>query len=56
MLKRVVNRTAEEIKESIDLCHEFAIGIAEHFDVLHHVLKGDLSAMVSGVSYVYLIE
>lgn len=56
MLKHFVNRTAEEIKESINLCHEFAIVLAEHFDVLHRVSKGDLNARVTGGSDVELLE
>lgn len=56
MLKRVVNRTAEDLNENVNLCHEFAIGLAEHFDVLHRVSKGDLNARVSGGSNVELLE
>ncbi|MDQ7787097.1 MAG: GAF domain-containing protein [Thermodesulfovibrionales bacterium] len=56
MLKRVVNRTAEDLNENVNLCHEFAIGLAEHFDVLHRVTKGDLNARVSGGSDMELLE
>jgi len=56
MLKHVVNKTAEEIKESINLSHEFAICLAEHFDVLHRVSRGDLNARVSGGSSVELLD
>lgn len=55
-LKYIVNITAGEIKEIIDLSHEFAICLAEHFDVLHKVSNGDLSARVSGGSQVELME
>jgi len=55
-LKQIVNQTAENISEIIDLSHEFAIGLAEHFDVLHRVSTGDLSARVSGMSDVELLE
>ena len=55
-LKHMVNLTAENIGEIVGLSHEFAIGLAEHFDVLHRVSKGDLSARVSSVSQVELIE
>jgi PAS domain-containing protein len=55
-LKRLVNRTAEEFSEIVDLSHEFAIGLAEHFDVLHRVSKGDLGARVSGTSKLELLE
>jgi len=55
-LKQMVNRTAENLAEIVDLSHEFAIGLAEHFDVLHRVSKGDLTARVSGLSDVELME
>jgi len=55
-LKHMVNLTAENLAEIVDLSHEFAIGLAEHFDVLHRVSKGDLSARVSGSSTVELLE
>ena len=55
-LKHMVNLTAEEISEIVDQSHEIAIGLAEHFDVLHRVAKGDLSARVSGESEVELLE
>jgi len=56
MLKRKVNLTAQELSEIVDLSHEFAMGLAEHFDVLHRVSKGDLSARVAGTSQVELLE
>ena len=34
--------TAKNLAEIVNLSHEFAIGLAEHFDVLHKV-SGDLS-------------
>lgn len=55
-LKQMVNRTAENMGEMIDMAHEFAMGLAEHFDVLHRVGKGDLSARVQGGSTVELLE
>ncbi len=55
-LKKVVNKTAEEIAEIIDLSHNFAIGLAEYFDVLQRVSKGDLGARVYGTSNVELLE
>jgi PAS domain S-box-containing protein len=55
-LKHMVNMTAEDIAEIVDLSHEFAMGLAEHFDVLHRVSKGDLDARVSGVSPIDLLE
>jgi signal transduction histidine kinase len=55
-LKHMVNLTAENLAEIVHLSHEFAIGLAEHFDVLHRVSKGDLAAQVKGSSEVELLE
>jgi len=55
-LKELVNLTAQNMGELIDLSHEFAIGLAEHFDVLHRVSHGDLSARIAGTSSVELLE
>lgn len=55
-LKHIVNVTAEEIGEIVDQSHEFAMGLAEHFDVLHKVSTGDLRARVSGKSQIELLE
>jgi PAS domain S-box-containing protein len=55
-LKHMVNLTAENLGEIVDLSHEFAIGLAEHFDVLHRVSTGDLNARVSGHSSVELLN
>src|SRR3972149_11272347 len=46
-LKQVVNISAKEIGTIVDQSHEFAIGLAEHFDVLNRVSKGELSARIS---------
>jgi PAS domain S-box-containing protein len=46
-LKQTVNKTAEGIEAVVNQSHEFAIGLAEHFDVLHRVSKGELSARIS---------
>jgi len=55
-LKCIVNATAREINEIVDQSHEFAIVLAEHFNVLHRVSFGDLRARVSGKSRVELLE
>ncbi len=55
-LKHLVNLTAQNIEEIVELSHEFAIGLAEHFNVLHKVSAGDLHARVSGESHVELLE
>jgi signal transduction histidine kinase len=54
-LKEIVNRTAENLADIVHLSHEFAIGLAEHFDVLNRVSKGDLTARVYGTSRVELM-
>ena len=55
-LKELVNLTARNLGEIVDLSHEFAIGLAEHFDVLHRLSSGDLSARITGTSPVELLE
>jgi PAS domain S-box-containing protein len=55
-LKNSVNLTAKNLGEIVNLSHEFAIGLAEHFDALHRVSRGDLTARVSGLSHVELLE
>ena len=46
-LKQVVNETAKGIGAIVDQSHEFAIGLAEHFDVLSKVSKGELNARIT---------
>lgn len=55
-LKHMVNLTAQDLGEIVHLSHEFAIGLAEHFDALHKVSKGNLNARVTGTSQVELLE
>jgi putative nucleotidyltransferase with HDIG domain len=55
-LKHLINLTAQNIGEIVDQSHEFAMTSAEHFDVLHRVSKGDLSARITGSSQVELLE
>jgi signal transduction histidine kinase len=55
-LKHLINVTAENIGEIVDQSHEFAMGLAEHFDVLHRVARGELEARVTGNSPVELLE
>ena len=55
-MKELVNKTAENLGEMVDLSHEFAMGLAEHFDVMHRVTRGDLTARVRGESTVELLE
>jgi methyl-accepting chemotaxis protein len=55
-LKTMVNKTGEDLAEIVKLSHEFAVGLAEHFDVLHRVSSGDLGARVYGTSNVEILE
>ena len=55
-LKHTVNVTAKNLGEIVKLSHEFAIGLAEHFDTLDTVSKGDLTARISGSSEVELLK
>jgi signal transduction histidine kinase len=55
-LKHMVNLTAKNLGEIVNLSHEFAMGLAQHFDALDRVSKGDLAARVSGSSEVELLE
>ena len=54
-LKGMVNSTATNMGEIVDLSHEFAMGLAEHFGVLNRVSRGDLNARVSGDSQMELL-
>lgn len=53
-LRRSINLTAQNVGEIVQQSHEFAMSLAEHFDVLHKVTKGDLSARVTETSNVEL--
>jgi PAS domain S-box-containing protein len=55
-LKHMVNVTAENLGEIVGLSHEFAISLAEHFDALLRVTRGDLNARVLGSSKVEILE
>ncbi|HKZ56102.1 MAG TPA: PAS domain S-box protein, partial [Thermodesulfovibrionales bacterium] len=55
-LKHLVNLTAQNIEEIVELSHEFAIGLAEHFDVLHRVSKADLNSRISDNSQNELLK
>jgi two-component system sensor kinase FixL len=55
-LKHMVNLTAINLAGIVNLSHEFAMGLAEHFDVLHRVSQGELGSRVNGTSQVELLE
>lgn len=55
-LKKMVNMTARNIAEIVNQSHEFAITLAEYFDVLHKVSAGDLNVRIKGRSKIELLE
>jgi len=55
-LKNAVNVAAKDLATIINLTHEFAMGLAEYFDVLQRVSRGDFTARVSGDSPIDLLE
>ncbi len=55
-LKQMINATAEDIGEIVKQFHEVAMDLAEHFDVLHRVSKGELDARIEGGSNIELME
>jgi len=55
-LKHMVNMTAANIGEIVDQSHEFAMVLAEHFEVFHRVIKGNMNARIGGKSKVELLE
>jgi PAS domain S-box-containing protein len=55
-LRRKVNDTAENLTEIVEMTHEFAIGLAENFDVLQRVSSGDLTARIRGESSQEIVQ
>ena len=55
-IKRCVNITAQNLADIVQLSHEFAMGLAEYFDVLHKASEGDLTTRVRGSSDIELLE
>jgi len=51
-----INKVSKEVSAMIDLTHELAIGICEHFDVLRRLHEGDFSATASEDSSVEVIR
>ena len=51
-----INKVSEELSEIIDLTHELAIGICEHFDVLRRLHEGDFSATASEDSPIEVVR
>ena len=55
-MRRAINRAAQEYRQAVDMSHEFAMGLAEHFDVLKRVRAGELTARVEGTSELEFVE
>lgn len=55
-LRRAVNETAQSLTSLVEDFHEVAIGLAEHFDVLHRVAQGDLSARATGAPRLEILQ
>jgi diguanylate cyclase (GGDEF)-like protein/PAS domain S-box-containing protein len=55
-LKHMVNLTADNIGEIVNQSHEFAMDLAEYFEVLHKVSMGDLNARVVGETQIELSQ
>ncbi|MCS7163787.1 MAG: ATP-binding protein [Thermodesulfovibrio sp.] len=51
-----INRLSREIEDLINLNHELAIGICEHFDVLRRLQEGDFSAKASEDSPIEIVK
>ena len=51
-----INKVSQEVSAMIDLTHELAIGICEHFDVLRRLHEGDFSATAYEDSSVEVIR
>lgn len=51
-----INRLVDGVGSTIDLTHELAIGICEHFDVLRRLQEGDFSAQASEDSPLELVR
>ena len=51
-----INKVSQEVSAMIDLTHELAIGICEHFDVLKRLHEGDFSATASEDSSVEIVR
>ncbi|MCS7215104.1 MAG: ATP-binding protein [Thermodesulfovibrio sp.] len=51
-----INKLSKDIEELINLNHELAIGICEHFDVLRRLQEGDFSAKASEDSSIEIVK
>ncbi|GAB5047314.1 two-component system sensor histidine kinase NtrB [Thermodesulfovibrio sp. TK110] len=51
-----INKVSEEVSVMIELTHELAIGICEHFDVLKRIHEGDFTATASEDSSIEIVK
>ncbi|MDW7973608.1 MAG: hypothetical protein RMI01_10510, partial [Thermodesulfovibrio sp.] len=51
-----INKLSQEVEVMINLTHELAIGICEHFDVLRRLYLGDFSATASEESSIEVVK
>ncbi|HQA04620.1 MAG TPA: ATP-binding protein [Thermodesulfovibrio thiophilus] len=51
-----INKLSEEVESMINLTHELALGICEHFDVLKRIQEGDFSATASEDSQLEIVQ
>ncbi len=51
-----INKLSQEIEDLINLNHELAIGICEHFDVLRRLHEGDFTATASEDSKIEIVR
>lgn len=51
-----INKLSEEVEALVNLTHELAVGICEHFDVLRRLYLGDFSAQASEDSSIEIVR
>jgi len=51
-----INKVSQEVGAMVELTHELAIGICEHFDVLRRLQKGDFTATASEESSIEVVK
>jgi len=51
-----INKLSEEVESMINLTHELALGICEHFDVLKRIQEGDFAATASEDSQLEIVQ
>lgn len=51
-----INKVSQEVGAMVELTHELAIGICEHFDVLRRLQEGDFTATASEESSIEVVK